>query len=78
MGYKRMLFDAEGVSLGRTVGAWSLARLPAPNGRLEGLLASLLTHSWEQETWAFCSQVVADCVCFVREGFFVCFVVKQC
>lgn len=47
-------------------------------GCLERLLVFLLTHFWEQETWAFCSQVVADCEYFIREGVFVCFVVKQC
>lgn len=31
MGYKGMLFDAEGVSLGHTVAA-GLSRLPAPAG----------------------------------------------
>lgn len=45
---------------------------------LQGLLVSLLTRFWEQEMWAFCSQLVASSECFVREGFFVCFVVKQC
>lgn len=75
MGYKRMLFDAAGVSLGHAVGA---SQLLMGTRCLERLLVSLLTHFWEQETWAFCSQLVPDSECFVREGFFVCFVVKQC
>lgn len=78
MEYKRMLFDAEGVSLGCTVGAGLWPAFQLHDGDLEGLLASLLIHLWEQEMWAFCSWIVADCICFVREGFFVCFAVKQC
>lgn len=79
MGYKRRLFDAEGVSLGHTVGAglclpssswWGLDAwrgclfpcLPTSGSRRHGLSALRLGLT----------------ECFVREGLFVCVVVKQC
>lgn len=84
MRYKRMLFDAEGVPVGRTVcaGLWPAFQLPVGTGCLEGPFASLVVHFWEQQTGAFCSHDVAGCVCFVRtrkpyEGVLVCFVVEQ-
>ena len=68
MTYKRMLSDTGGVPVGCTVcaGLWPAFQLPKGTGCSEGPFASPLTHFWEQQTGAFCSQAVADCLSFVR------------
>lgn len=68
MRHKRMLFDAEGVPVGRAVraGLCPIFHLPMETGALEAPVASLVICFWEQQVGASCPQDVAGCGCFVR------------